>query len=192
VTAVEIVHEALIDNGHAHRLAAAGHRRSAHTSLLTEATQEWADHEREDSYLYRGLRLAAASDWATRKPWTIESAGGRVPDLEPSCARHRGKPASSPTGHSPGRGQAIFELEAAPEKAMVLALRAGDDGGDIHSYSGPCSGYSVGRRSAGSCGWTHRPTLAVCVASGSADAPPLRAMNRTIRLWDAACDGCWR
>nr|WP_062340188.1 trypsin-like peptidase domain-containing protein [Herbidospora sakaeratensis] len=128
---VEIVHEALIDNWDT--LIAWLQQDAADLRthrLLTEAAQEWADHEREDSYLYRGLRLAAASDWATRNAGLLS----RLEDvfLTSSRTAQDTAVAREQSDRTLARaGQAMFELEAAPEQALRLALQAADDGGDI-------------------------------------------------------------
>ncbi|HEV2375324.1 MAG TPA: trypsin-like peptidase domain-containing protein [Streptosporangiaceae bacterium] len=128
---VEIVHEALIDNWGMLKdwLQQDADDLRTH-QLLTEGAQEWADHGRDDSYLYRGLRLAAASDCAARNPGLLS----RLEDafLTASRVAQDTAVAREQSDRTLARaGQAVFELDAAPEQAMALALRAADDGGDI-------------------------------------------------------------
>jgi WD40 repeat protein len=63
--AVELSHEALIENwGRLRRWLEADREALLTGRRLTEVANEWAEHGRDDSYLYRGARLAQAEEWA--------------------------------------------------------------------------------------------------------------------------------
>ena len=63
---VEVSHEALIRGWSRLREWIDQDREALRTQRrLTDAAQEWEQHEQEESYLYRGGRLAEADEWAT-------------------------------------------------------------------------------------------------------------------------------
>ncbi len=62
---VEVAHEALIRGWPTLQSWLAENRDDLRLhQRLSEAAREWEHHHRENSYLYRGIRLAAAEEWA--------------------------------------------------------------------------------------------------------------------------------
>lgn len=131
---VELAHEALITQwGRLHtwleenRAALRTHRR------LTEAAYEWQSHDQEESYLYSGVRLVQALEWARiygEAMNTLESAfieasqshekARTVAEESARIARER-LLAELPLARA---GESLFELGRKPERALLLAIAA--------------------------------------------------------------------
>lgn len=129
-TTVELTHEALIDNWETLREWLRQDDADLRTHReLTEDTHRWDTQDRDDSFLYRGLRLAAIVDWAARnteRMSRLESAfvlaGQSVQDS--ADAREQSDRTLARAG------QAVFELDSSPEEAVLLAYSAGAEAGD--------------------------------------------------------------
>lgn len=127
---VELTHEALIDGWDTlHEWLRQNETDLRTHRQLTEDALHWYDNGRDDSYLYRGLRLAAARDWAERK-------GGEMSRLEDqyltaSRQVEESVRAREALDRTVARaGQSIFELENSPEEAILLAVLAAADAPD--------------------------------------------------------------
>ncbi|GAA2430916.1 hypothetical protein GCM10010191_50710 [Actinomadura vinacea] len=126
---VELTHEALIDSWKTLREWLEQDDADLRTHRqLTEDAQRWDAQGRDDSFLYRGQRLAGALDWAARNGPAMnrfESAflmTGRATE-------ERAKAREQSDRTLARAGMAVFELDSAPEEAILLAYAAGRDAG---------------------------------------------------------------
>lgn len=143
VDTVEISHEALIDQWSTlrgwleeNRTALRIHRR------LTETAHDWQEHHRDESYLYSGFRLLQALEWAKTNEDEMNAVEQTFLEQSQQQDQARAKAdeaaqrlqerllAQEPLARA---GEALFELERHPEKALLLALAATRTGSTTHS-----------------------------------------------------------
>ncbi|EIV91289.1 WD40 repeat-containing protein [Frankia sp. QA3] len=127
---IEIVHEALIDSWAALRSWLRENAADLRTHrLLTEAAAHWDEQGRDDSYLYRGLRLTTAVEWSTRNGADMSrlEAAFLTASGETEAAAHAREQSDRTLARA---GQSLFELETSPEKALALVFSAALDAAD--------------------------------------------------------------
>ncbi|KJY42433.1 hypothetical protein VR41_07965 [Streptomyces sp. NRRL B-1568] len=184
----ELTHEALIDGW---GLLGSWLRQSESDlrthRQLSEDAQRWHSHNKDDSYLYRGVRLAGARDWAVRNGADMSRLEQDF--LAASRAVEESAHARAQSDRTLARsGQAIFELESRPEEALLLACAAAHDARELPLVQRAMFRVFDAARirlilrghadRISSVAWQRTGRL---IATGSYD--------RTVRLWDAGT-GC--
>ncbi|MFE9446482.1 TIR domain-containing protein [Streptomyces sp. NPDC006602] len=127
---LELTHEALIDSWTTLRDWLQQDEADLRTHRqLTEDAQRWDAQGRDDSFLYRGLRLAGIIDWAARNGPSMNQMESAF--LTDSRAVEDSAQAREQSDRTLARaGQAVFELDSSPEEAVLLAYAAGADAGE--------------------------------------------------------------
>ncbi|MBT2408667.1 MULTISPECIES: TIR domain-containing protein [unclassified Streptomyces] len=180
----ELTHEALIDGW---GLLGSWLRQSESDlrthRQLSEDTQRWHSHGKDDSYLYRGVRLAGARDWADRNGADMSRLEADF--LAASRAVEESAHARAQSDRTLARsGQAIFELESRPEEALLLACAAASDARELPLVQRAMfrvvdeAGIRLILR-----GHTDRISSVAWQRSGGLIATG--SYDRTVRLWDA-------
>lgn len=185
---VELTHEALIDGWETLRKWLRHYEADVRTHRsLTEDARRWEDDQRDDSYLYHGVRLATARDWAQRHG--AEVSRHEAAFLDASNAREAFA-AQEAVDRTVGRaGQALLQLESTPEEALRMVMQAATEAMDhpvvqrvmfkIHDVA------RIERILRG-----HADRISSVAWHPSGDMVATGSYDSTVRLWDVETSTC--